>query len=201
MILSQLVLNTQNLKDLRAKDDYSIHRIVYDLFENPSNFENLNKTIDRPFLYYDLGLEKGCVRIIILSHHEPRSKNSLSLQTKKISDDFLKFSRYRFEILLNPSYRCPSTSKIISLKDEQEILSWFREKCQKNWGFLAEHLFIKKRIIKTFSKKGDKVTIGGALFNGELLVSNQEQFIESFKNGIGRGKAWGFGLLQLVPIL
>jgi len=35
---------------------------------------------------------------------------------------------------------------------------------------------------------------------GELYVIDSEQFKQSFRQGIGRGRAFGFGLLQIVPL-
>lgn len=45
-----------------------------------------------------------------------------------------------------------------------------------------------------------RLTIGTALFEGELEVTDAERFRAAFRNGIGPGKAFGCGLLSLVPI-
>lgn len=45
-----------------------------------------------------------------------------------------------------------------------------------------------------------RLTIGTALFEGELQVTDVERFRSAFRNGIGPGKAFGCGLLSLVPI-
>ncbi|MPN58153.1 hypothetical protein SDC9_205854 [bioreactor metagenome] len=37
-------------------------------------------------------------------------------------------------------------------------------------------------------------------FTGVLEVVDRKSFIKSFCEGIGRGKAFGFGLLQLLPL-
>jgi len=54
--------------------------------------------------------------------------------------------------------------------------------------------------VQTFKKDGQTVTHGSATLKGELLVTDREQFNQSFRQGIGRGRAFGFGLLQIVPL-
>jgi len=53
--------------------------------------------------------------------------------------------------------------------------------------------------VQTFKKDGQTVTHGSATLKGELQVTDREQFNQSFRQGIGRGRAFGFGLLQIVP--
>ena len=49
--------------------------------------------------------------------------------------------------------------------------------------------------------KGDQlITHGAATFLGKLNVMDRVKFIKSFKEGIGRAKGFGFGLLQIVPL-
>jgi CRISPR system Cascade subunit CasE len=50
-----------------------------------------------------------------------------------------------------------------------------------------------------FNKKGNQVTLGSATLQGGLTVIDREKFKHSFCQGIGRGRAFGFGLLQIVP--
>ena len=50
-------------------------------------------------------------------------------------------------------------------------------------------------------KEGRKITLGKAHIQGMLTVSDQQQFRNSFKNGIGKGRAFGCGLLQIVPVI
>jgi CRISPR system Cascade subunit CasE len=43
------------------------------------------------------------------------------------------------------------------------------------------------------------VTIAYATIQGMLRVTQREDFVKSFTKGIGRARAFGCGLLQLVP--
>jgi CRISPR system Cascade subunit CasE len=54
--------------------------------------------------------------------------------------------------------------------------------------------------VQTYKKDCQLVTHGSATLKGELYVTDSEQFKQSFRQGIGRGRAFGFGLLQIVPL-
>jgi CRISPR system Cascade subunit CasE len=49
------------------------------------------------------------------------------------------------------------------------------------------------------TKHGRAITIEGALFEGRLRVEDPQAFARCIANGIGPGKAFGFGLLSLAP--
>ena len=42
-----------------------------------------------------------------------------------------------------------------------------------------------------------RLTFASVLFEGELMVTNQEMFKEALRRGIGSGKSYGFGLLSI----
>jgi len=54
---------------------------------------------------------------------------------------------------------------------------------------------------KQFTKKDNKVIQGRALITGVLSVQDRSLFRKSFQQGIGRGRAFGFGMLQIAPII
>lgn len=44
-----------------------------------------------------------------------------------------------------------------------------------------------------------RLTFGGVLFEGRLVVTDADLFRAALENGIGSGKAYGFGLLSIAP--
>ena len=102
---------------------------------------------------------------------------------------------------INPTKRDNKSRKIIALRDREEIASWFVDKAPASWGFTVHSstLQVKSLQVKQFVKENHSVTHGGAEISGELEVVDRPQFIKSFQQGIGRGRAFGFGLLQLAP--
>lgn len=48
-------------------------------------------------------------------------------------------------------------------------------------------------------EKGNRITFGAVLFEGDLVVEDAEAFRRTLETGIGPGKAYGFGLLSVAP--
>jgi CRISPR system Cascade subunit CasE len=51
-----------------------------------------------------------------------------------------------------------------------------------------------------FEKKGIRGFHGAVDYHGILTVTDPERFYETFTRGIGSAKAFGFGLLTIVPL-
>ena len=103
---------------------------------------------------------------------------------------------------MNPTKREKTTGKTIAITGQENLRNWFLEKSQGSWGFESDisSLTIGKTGVVTFMKGKDQVTHNSATFTGRLHVVDQDKFIRSFNEGIGRARGFGFGLLQLVPL-
>jgi CRISPR system Cascade subunit CasE len=53
---------------------------------------------------------------------------------------------------------------------------------------------------KSNSDTRQKMTFGSVLFNGRLEVTDRDRFLKTVECGIGSGKAFGFGLLSVLPV-
>ncbi|MBV5304896.1 MAG: type I-E CRISPR-associated protein Cas6/Cse3/CasE [Chlorobium sp.] len=202
MIASILRLGPKEIKALRITDDYSLHRVVYSLFEDRRTDAEKNASVPSGFLYADKGGDKNGRLILLLSDREPRKPEYGELESKLVDEQFLTFDRYRFEVVINPTKRDSKSRKLLAIKERDEIGLWFIEKAPASWGFTVNPaaLQVKSLPVKQFVKQTHSVTHGGAELIGELDVVNRALFIKSFQQGIGRGKAFGFGLLQIAPI-
>jgi CRISPR system Cascade subunit CasE len=57
---------------------------------------------------------------------------------------------------------------------------------------------VHREIRKFRKREGRVVTISVATFEGVLVVSDAELFVQTLRSGLGRSKAYGCGLLTLV---
>ncbi len=199
MIASILTLSRDECKALELKDAYSVHRIVYSLFPQQKHGEI------RDFLYADKGGDWNCRRILILSERKPELPEFGQIESKEIHDSFLNWDYYGFEVILNPTTRNGPSQKTMPVRGMENLRKWFLKKVPA-LGFEVEpkslqvsHVgvisFDKNKEGKTFTQ-----THGSATFIGRLKVINRGDFINSFKQGIGRAKGFGFGLLQIMPL-
>jgi CRISPR system Cascade subunit CasE len=124
------------------------------------------------------------------------------VQTRIIKPSFVQHTHYGFEIILNPSKRNKQTGKVEAIRKREEIALWAMERAPKSWGFdiLPDHLQVTINPAVQLLKKEQTVTHNSAHLKGSLTVTDRTAFINSFLHGIGRGKTFGFGLLQIVPL-
>ncbi len=210
MIASVLHLKRADVKALKITDAYSLHRIVYDLFDDIRSDQDKQKSVSSGILYADKGGDFYGRKILMLSNRAPNMPEHGELLVKKIAASFLDHSHYRFEVVINPTKReklqrdglgKKVSGKVIAIRERDQIAQWFIDKAPQ-WGFEASpaHLEVGTITVKRFVKNGQVITQGQASLLGRLTVTDPEKFIRSFQQGIGRGRAFGCGLLQIVPL-
>jgi CRISPR system Cascade subunit CasE len=209
MIASVLHLSRFDVKALDTLNPYKLHTVIYGLFDDVRTEEEKQKSIPSGFLYVDKGSNFHGQKILMLSNRQPNVPTHGEVSMKKIASNFLDYPRYRFEVVMNPTKRDKKTRKVIAIqkqsKDEntrQLIADWFIEKAPQ-WGFevSSAHLEVEDIVVKKFTEKtGREITQGQARILGKLTVIDKKKFVQSFQRGIGRGRSFGCGLLQVVPI-
>jgi CRISPR system Cascade subunit CasE len=155
----------------------------------------------RDFLFVDKGGNFNERQILILSKRLPKKPDCGTIESKNIPESFLNQDHYGFEIYLNPTKREKNGGKIVPIMGRGNLFEWFCSKSE-SWGFVTEResLQIQSTGVQTFDKQNGQVTQNEVNFIGKLRVSDRTLFIKSFEQGIGRGKSFGFGLLQIIPL-
>jgi CRISPR system Cascade subunit CasE len=189
-VASALTLSPGDMRRLKITDPYSIHRVVYSLFQDKE---------DR-ILYCDLGGGPQGRQLLILSGAHPEDPDGkLQVLSRAVPDNFTSKDNYGFKIVINP-VRCDSkTGKRVPIKDPEEIKQWFLNKAP-SWGFSVSEdaIEILRTDVLQFDGKGkNRITAAQAHVRGLLSVLDRDLFRNSFEFGIGRSKAFGCGLLQL----
>ncbi len=203
MIASFLRLARADIKALRIHDAYSLHRVVYDLYPDVRTELEKISSVPSGILYADKGGDWKSRHILMLANRPPRTPEHGQIKTERVLPSFLQHDNYGFEVIVNPTKRDKTSSKIIVIRGYEAIIQWFIDKAPRAWGFYVkpQHIQLRDLCVKIFDKKDHTVTHGSATVRGELAVIDRDRFIQSFQLGIGRGRAFGFGLLQLVPLL
>lgn len=131
-----------------------------------------------------------------------------------------------FRLRANPTRRVHSRNerehttkfhgKRVDIRGEEAQIEWLQRKAQTN-GFelgevrinldvlnlrtMPEGRITGRRKVSTQAESSNplRLTFGSVLFEGELRVTDVELFRNVLVEGIGSGKAYGFGLLSLAP--
>ena len=150
---------------------------------------------------------------------------------KKIESTFFDHRFYRFDLLANPvksyvqrdeagksllkSNGKRRSGKRVPIVKREELEEWLQRKADSrsrdeitgesvSSGFkIVEDklLDIGKMQKRYFKRKNTTGYHGGVRFRGTLEVTDRKKFIDTYTSGIGGGKAFGFGLLLLVPVV
>ena len=195
--LSQYQLTISESRKLKLYDSYSVHKAVFTLFEDARLGDRKKPS---GVVYADKGMRGGRRTILILSDRKPKEPSVGGIAVRNLPDPYLGYSAYSFEIVINAVKRDSKTGKIIPIKGRQSIAEWFLKK-SPSWGFsVPESSFMVAKIeVDRFQKSKSLVTLQKAKVTGLLEVEKHDIFVNSVYNGIGRGKAFGCGLLQIVP--
>ncbi len=196
MFISLVKVITTNISD-----EQIVHSAILQLFN--SNRETSG------VLYKQLGVgtegELIVAQYLVYSKTSPKPVESLPepfLYTVEIEDSkeiephFKEGVTLRFSTWLNPVRRNRETKNCYLINNPEERREWFENK-MKNIG--ATVISYQEKAQKTicFNKHDMQGKYVGILYEGKLRVDAPETFLENYVNGIGKGKAYGLGLISL----
>ena len=119
-----------------------------------------------------------------------------------------------FRLTANPVKRQRGKGdKILPHVTPAQQSAWLRERAQQ-WGFevipaegqeLEDAPTVTGRNDLSFSRRDTgghvgRITLRKAQFDGALRITDAELFRKALVNGMGRGKAYGMGLMTLAPL-
>ena len=190
MFISKWIIPASDIPKLGFPDTYGMHKLIYQLFPGHR----------RSFLFSIDNIPRKGKQVLMLSQYSPQPAPVGSLFSKEVPDRFWDFNRYRFRIKLNTAKRNPSDRKMGPIPKE-ELIPWAIEKLNRIGVHIDEkNMHLNRLYTLKFRKSNNTVTLFGGEFSGILDVLNRDDFKEGVAKGIGKGKAFGFGLLELAPI-
>ncbi|CCI86096.1 CRISPR-associated protein [Lactobacillus pasteurii DSM 23907 = CRBIP 24.76] len=123
-------------------------------------------------------------------------------QTKSY-DEFLEKieqgKKYRFRLTGNPTHKDSKTGRIMPHITVGAQRKWFERKAELS-GFKILNFDVVSRNWLRLKKKKSRLELSSVTFEGILEVEDLEQFKQALVKGIGREKAYGMGLLTVIPI-
>lgn len=217
MFLSRVeidVNNKEKMKDLRHLGCY--HAWIEDSF--PEEREKAKELRTRKLWRVDRIADK--YYLLLSSETEPDLKSlekygvEGSASTKnynKLIDSIHVGTKARFKIKLNAVKAIVESTKgglinrIVPVP-QNELYNFFIDRTEKN-GFKVkdgEYSIVSRSsdpLIKENPKNDiSKIFVVGATYEGLLEVTDVDKFIHSLTKGIGRKKAYGYGMLTIYPI-
>jgi CRISPR system Cascade subunit CasE len=192
-------------KDGGFRDSYAWHKRVWEAFPGqPAAERNFLTRLD------DTG---HGFRLLILSKDPPTRPDwcpSDHWQSKTVAMSFFEHSAYQFSLLANPTKKLvvrdaqgikKKNGRRIALSKREDLIDWLQRKGTQH-GFTVDLSSLKTvpRPRQQFVKKGKSGTHTATEFTGTLNVTDSAAFQQAAIHGIGSAKAFGFGMLCLVPL-
>ncbi len=207
--------------ELRKSDDQNFLKPF-----NPEDFGNghvhVKRADDKGFLFRIDPKPGGRVVIVVQSSTEPdwdyAFHNAGYLlaappQVKLFDPSFEAKQRLRFRLVANPTRRLSNRSlgadgqpiqkgigKRVPVPTDR-LLEWLTGRAEKA-GFSIESKSVDVSpgyICINKARSGDGLRLRSVRYDGVLIVTNPARFREGMLQGIGTGKAFGFGLLSVAP--
>jgi CRISPR system Cascade subunit CasE len=201
--LTQAFLDYETAARLRLRDAYAWHQLVWRAF--PGRDGGARDFLTR----LERRERERRFRLLIVSLTRPVRpemwpEGTEAWQTREIKHAFLSRRRYRFQLRANPTKRDNSTRKRLPLRLPEEQQAWLMRKGVRA-GFTVDpeelRIIPEGRERFRIEKQGCSGIHHAVEFEGVLSVTNPAAFQAAFARGIGSAKAFGFGLLALVPLV
>jgi CRISPR system Cascade subunit CasE len=203
MYLSKLVLNE---RDRKVRSDLS-------------NAHNMHRSIMQAFP--DEQREKFRADWNILFRQEPDSDVILVQSDAEVEPDWTQLPQgylvrhavkafnlqvdhiksgqiFQFRLKANPSKREKDSGKLLGIFREPEQIAWLNRKGIQ-YGFTIKGVDVipTPNIFGIKAKGNPPIKIFTVLYQGILQVENPDLLVEAIRQGIGRGRSYGCGLLSI----
>lgn len=193
LCLSLCVLTPEEWQKLDIQDSCDIFRFIGALFPGDPPGQSF-------FLYADQGIANSRHQLLILSEEEPMQPVCGSLDSIILPPDYFDARFYDFRIMIimpQPQEQLAAGCQI-SATHPKYALQWILTRAP-GWGFtiLPGQLLTMPTYTTTPASRNQEVE--RIALAGCLKVTNKLLFAQSVRTGIGPGREYGCGLLQLTP--
>lgn len=190
MYISQIHTDYRKLRDI-----YELHQLLW------KGFDVGDKKQQRDFLFRAERKPAKQAEILVQSQTRPNWEPVFSPRTfavKSYEPVFKAGQRFFFLIQVSGSVaksNGPGTQPRRVPLPWSQYESWFKSQGEKR-GFEVLNLTrLGEVFASSYAKK--RVSIAGQKLSGVLTVTKPDAFEQSYRQGIGRGKGFGFGMLSL----
>lgn len=154
-------------------------------------------------------------RVLLLSESEPQwavlSSDYFATPpgSKPFPLDNLKLAqrRLRFRLQANPTksikegIQRPNRGKRVQLIKDQDLLHWLSRQGERCGFEVLDATPSQVRDLRFRKQRGQtEVVLGSCTFDGILAVKDDKLFRAALRQGLGRAKAFGLGLLSIAPV-
>lgn len=201
MFLSRVELDPYKIKTLDQLEKY--HGWVENCFptdlKDPSRPRHLWR-ID------EIGAKKY---LLIVSANQPDLKilERYGVQGTAATKDYQPFldnlqagQKYHFRLTANPVYVNDADKRRIAHRTVEGQMKWLQERAERMGVKFLSNTHVTTWGVKPLLRSRKRITLVYASYEGELTIIDVEKAKNILQTGIGRERAYGMGLLTLLPV-
>ena len=226
LYLSRLSLSVRNRAvQTDLSDCHAMHRRLLLAFPNLGGLPDAR---DHFGVLYRVESGDGAAAVLIQSNLEPdwsripdgylRDSHPAVKRIDPLYAAIAEGQRLLFRLRANPTRRIRDRDttqeerwrgKRVEIRREEDQLAWLRRKGEQS-GFAPLAIRAQQSIADVRATgigdhvigrhNSSRLTFASVTFEGRLRVTNPEAFRQALLQGIGSGKAFGFGLLSIAPV-
>ncbi|WP_329886935.1 type I-E CRISPR-associated protein Cas6/Cse3/CasE [Pseudoramibacter faecis] len=210
MFMSRVAIDTENRKKLRELSHLgAYHAWVEDSFPE----ERDQPKAERSRKLWRIDRLQGAPYLLVVSPTPPAlsalekygvAGSAACRDYAPLLDRLAAGQRLRFRATLNPVASVMHSGKkrgrVIPCGTVDAEMKYLFKRAEKN-GFTleADNFTITDRGFALLKKGGENIRLARASYEGMLEVIDVAQFRRTLTEGIGRKKAYGFGLMTVIP--
>lgn len=203
MYLSKIVLNPVSYQvQKEIENPYQLHRTIINAF--PEILKN-KKREGRILFRIEKERNRPYLSVLIQSSLCPNWEFLMKKDNYLLKDpvfkqfNYPKFkigNKYWFCLFSNPTKKV--NGQRVGFYNEIDQYNWIQRKAELlGFQILYVSIIRKEEVKMRANKNSPTMTFFGVQFEGALRVTSPKLFKYALKNGIGSGKAFGFGLLTI----
>lgn len=113
--------------------------------------------------------------------------------------------KYRFRVVLNPvvavSTGIGKRGRIVPHITVRHQMEYLKNRSEKQGFFLSDEEFeITERSFAIWQKNKERIRLSKVAYEGTLLIKDIELFRKLLTEGMGKKKAYGFGMMTVIPL-
>ncbi len=211
MYLSRVAIDVNNRQKIRDLN----HLGAYHNWVEQSFPDEISKK-DRTRKLWRVDQLSGNYYLLVVSQNEPVLEKLEKYGTPGTAEvkDYASFLnqlsdglRARFKVSLNPVVSLfdeqdkNNRGRVVPLLAEEDQLKFLMDRSEKNGFSLgANEFIITDRGFETLKRKASKeIRLSKVTYEGLLTITESDVFRETLTEGFGKKKAYGFGMMTVIP--
>lgn len=204
MYLSQLVLNERDRSVQRdLGNTHALHQRIMQAFPDEQRDKSRAdwNILFRQEIDSDVILVQSCLEPTwnqlpqrYLTNHSIKSFDPQASQLEA-------GRKLQFRLKANPTKRDKQTRKTIGMSRQPDQIAWLERKAaQHGFKLLGVDVVPTPNVFGVKTKNTPPITILTVLYQGILQITEPLLFIQTLRQGIGKGRSYGCGLLSIARL-